>query len=104
MDALFANLLLAAKAEGYRWFNLGAAPLSGLDDRRLASRWNRFGAFLYRRGADLYSFDGLRAFKQKFDPVWTPYYLICPGGLGTPKALLDVATLVNGSPLGLIRR
>ncbi|WP_132254331.1 bifunctional lysylphosphatidylglycerol flippase/synthetase MprF [Methylobacterium segetis] len=104
MDALFANLLLAAKDEGYRWFNLGAAPLSGLVDRRLASRWNRFGAFLYRRGADLYSFDGLRAFKQKFDPVWTPYYLICPGGLGTPRALLDVATLVNGSPFGLIRR
>ena len=104
MDALFANLLLAAKDEGYRWFNLGAAPLSGLVDRRLASRWNRFGAFLYRRGADLYSFDGLRTFKQKFDPVWTPYYLICPGGLGTPRALLDVATLVNGSPFGLIRR
>ncbi|WP_238180376.1 bifunctional lysylphosphatidylglycerol flippase/synthetase MprF [Methylobacterium haplocladii] len=104
MDALFANLLLAAKAEGYRWFNLGAAPLSGLVDRRLASRWNRFGTFLYRRGADLYSFDGLRSFKQKFDPVWTPYYLICPGGLQTPKTLLDVTTLVNGSPLGLIRR
>ncbi|UMY18122.1 bifunctional lysylphosphatidylglycerol flippase/synthetase MprF [Methylobacterium organophilum] len=104
MDALFANLLLAAKAEGYRWFNLGAAPLSGLVDRRLASRWNRFGAFLYRRGADLYSFDGLRSFKQKFDPVWTPYYLICPGGLQTPKTLIDVATLVSGSPLGLIRR
>ncbi|MGU3539146.1 bifunctional lysylphosphatidylglycerol flippase/synthetase MprF [Methylobacterium sp. A54F] len=104
MDALFANLLLAAKAEGYRWFNLGAAPLSGLVDRPLASRWNRFGAFLYRRGADLYSFDGLRSFKQKFDPVWTPYYLICPGGLQTPKALLDVARLVSGSPLGLIRR
>ncbi|WP_284211011.1 bifunctional lysylphosphatidylglycerol flippase/synthetase MprF [Methylobacterium brachythecii] len=104
MDALFANLLLAAKEEGYRWFNLGAAPLSGLVDKRLASRWNRFGAFLYRRGADLYSFDGLRSFKQKFDPVWTPYYLICPGGLQTPKTLLDVATLVNGSPFGLIRR
>ena len=104
MDALFANLLLAAKAEGYRWFNLGAAPLSGLVDRRLASRWNRFGTFLYRRGADLYSFDGLRSFKQKFDPVWAPYYLICPGGLQTPKTLLDVTTLVNGSPLGLIRR
>lgn len=104
MDALFANLLLAAKEEGYRWFNLGAAPLSGLVDRRLASRWNRFGAFLYRRGADLYSFDGLRSFKQKFDPVWTPYYLICPSGLQTPKALIDVTTLVNGSPLGLIRQ
>ncbi|GJE57779.1 MULTISPECIES: bifunctional lysylphosphatidylglycerol flippase/synthetase MprF [Methylobacterium] len=104
MDALFANLLLTAKAEGYRWFNLGAAPLSGLVDRRLASRWNRFGTFLYRRGADLYSFDGLRSFKHKFDPVWTPYYLICPGGLQTPKTLLDVTTLVNGSPLGLIRR
>ncbi len=84
MDALFAKLLMASKEEGYKWFNLGAAPLSGLSGSRLASRWNRFGAFIYRRGADLYHFDGLKAFKEKFDPVWTPHYMVCPGGLETP--------------------
>lgn len=104
MDALFAKLLMACKAEGYHWFNLGAAPLAGLSGSRLASRWNRFGSFIYRRGADLYHFDGLKAFKEKFDPVWTPHYMVCPGGLETPRALLDATTLINGSPLEFIRK
>ncbi|MBC2885406.1 bifunctional lysylphosphatidylglycerol flippase/synthetase MprF [Ochrobactrum sp. CM-21-5] len=104
MDALFAKLLMTSKAEGYRWFNLGAAPLSGLSGSRLASRWNRFGSFIYRRGADIYHFDGLKAFKEKFDPVWTPHYMVCPGGFETPRALLDATTLINGSPLEFIRK
>lgn len=98
MDVLFARLLLQAKEEGYRWFNLGAAPLSGLVDRRGASRWNRFGAFLYRRGGSFYHFDGLKAFKQKFGPEWHPHYLVCPGGFDTARALVDVTTLISGRP------
>jgi phosphatidylglycerol lysyltransferase len=104
MDALFAKLLMYSKEQGYKWFNLGAAPLSGLSGSRLASRWNRFGSFIYRRGADLYHFDGLKAFKEKFDPVWTPHYMVCPGGFETPRALLDVTRLINGSPLEFIRK
>ena len=104
MDALFAHLLLYAKAEGYRWFNLGAAPLAGLADHPLASTWNRVGTFIYRRGDEFYNFEGLRAFKQKFEPVWTPQYLACPGGLAMPQALLDVTSLISGSPIGLLKR
>lgn len=104
MDALFAKLLMYSKEQGYKWFNLGAAPLSGLNSSRLASRWNRFGSFIYRRGADLYHFDGLKAFKEKFEPIWTPQYMVCPGGLETPRALLDATTLINGSPLEFIRK
>ena len=66
--------------------------------RRGASRWNRFGSMVYRRGGDLYSFDGLRAFKQKFQPIWTPHYLICPRGLDTAKALIDVTALISRRP------
>ncbi|MDO5371801.1 bifunctional lysylphosphatidylglycerol flippase/synthetase MprF, partial [Paracoccus sp. (in: a-proteobacteria)] len=90
MDALFAHLLLYGQAQGYRWFNLGAAPLAGLTDHPLASTWNRVGTFIYRRGDEFYNFEGLRAFKQKFDPVWTPQYLACRGGLTLPQALFDV--------------
>lgn len=104
MDALFAKLFLYGKAEGYQWFNLGAAPLAGLSGSRLASRWNRLGSFIYRRGDDLYHFEGLKAFKEKFDPIWTPHYMVCPGGLETPRALLDATTLINGNPLEFIRK
>jgi phosphatidylglycerol lysyltransferase len=96
MDALFVRLLLYAKEQGYRWFNLGAAPLSGLADHALASRWNRMATFVFRHGDDFYHFEGLRAFKQKFSPVWTPQYLACPGGLNIPQVLLDVNSLISG--------
>lgn len=104
MDALLTRLLLHGKAQDYRWFNLGAAPLSGLSASRLASRWNRFGSFLYRRGQNLYRFDGLKAYKDKFDPVWTPYYFVCPPGLDTIRSLFDVTALISGGPLELIRK
>ena len=96
MDALFVRLLLYAKEQGYRWFNLGAAPLSGLSDHALASRWNRMATFVFRHGDDFYHFEGLRAFKEKFSPVWTPQYLACPGGLNIPQVLLDVNALISG--------
>lgn len=104
MDALFAQLLLCGQAEGYRWFNLGAAPLAGLTDHPLASTWNRIGTLIYRRGDEFFNFEGLRDFKQKFDPVWTPQYLACHGGLTLPHALMDVATLISGSPIEVLKR
>jgi len=104
MDALFAHLLLYGKTEGYRWFNLGAAPLAGLTDHPLASTWNRVGTFIYRRGDEFYNFEGLRAFKEKFGPVWTPQYIACPGGFAMPHVLLDIASLISGSPIGIFKR
>lgn len=104
MDALFAHIFLYGQQEGYKWFNLGAAPLSGLADHPLASTWSRVGTFIYRRGEEFYNFDGLRAFKQKFDPVWTPQYMACPGGLAMPQVLLEVTALIAGNPIGILKR
>lgn len=99
MDALFARLMTHAAAEGYRWFNLGATPLAGLSSHPLASPWNRFGTFVYRYAEGVYNFEGLRAYKHKFTPVWTPQYLACPGGLTTLTVLFDLAALMSGGPL-----
>ncbi len=104
MDFLFAELLLHAQADGYRWFNLGAAPLAGLADHPLATSWNRIGTMIYQRGEDFYHFEGLRSYKEKFSPVWRPNYVACPGGLAVPRVLLDVTSLISGGALGLARR
>ncbi|MDQ0390765.1 bifunctional lysylphosphatidylglycerol flippase/synthetase MprF [Labrys monachus] len=98
MDLLFIGLLAQAKSEGYRWFNLGMAPLSGLPHHRLASMWSRIGAFVYRRGDRFYNFEGLRAYKDKFKPEWRPKYLAFPGGLALPQILMDVTGLIASSP------
>jgi phosphatidylglycerol lysyltransferase len=104
MDLLFIGLMERAKADGYKWFNLGMAPLSGLPQHRLASHWSRLGAFFFRHADRLYNFEGLRAFKTKFKPEWRPKYLAYPGGLLLPQVLIDVTTLIASSPKRVTRK
>ena len=94
MDFLFVELMLWGKARGYKWFNLGMAPLAGLEDRRLAPAWHKFGRLVYRWGEDFYNFEGLKRYKEKFLPEWRPRYLAAPGGLALPRILLDVTSLI----------
>ena len=96
MDFLFIRLMLWGKERGDKWFDLGMAPLSGLDTHPLAPVWTRVGALVFRHGEHFYNFEGLRAYKEKFDPVWTPKYLAAPGGLALPRILLDIAALISG--------
>jgi len=104
MEFLFAELLLWGQKQGYSWFSLGMAPLSGFERHRLAPLWNRLGAFLFRHGENLYNFRGLRAFKEKFDPVWEPRYLASPGGLTLPIVLTQISSLISGGATGVVRK
>jgi lysylphosphatidylglycerol synthetase-like protein (DUF2156 family) len=104
MEFLFAELMLWARDQGYQWFSLGMAPLSGFEHQRLAPLWNRLGALLFRHGEHFYNFQGLREFKDKFDPEWEPRYLASPGGLVTPLVLTRVASLVSGGVTGVVAR
>jgi phosphatidylglycerol lysyltransferase len=104
MDYLFAELLLWGAARGYHHFNLGMAPLSGLEDHALAPLWHQLGTLVYRHGEHFYNFEGLRAYKAKFQPQWRPKYLAAPRGLALPTVLLDIATLIGGGFMGLWRR
>ena len=103
MDFLFVELFLWAKAQGYAWFNLGMAPLSGLADHRLAPFWHKVGRQIAQRGGAYYGFEGLRAFKSKFDPIWTPRYLAAPPS-GLAAALLDATRLIGREPPALTNR
>ncbi|MGI9364434.1 MAG: bifunctional lysylphosphatidylglycerol flippase/synthetase MprF [Rhizobiaceae bacterium] len=103
MDALFAEMMLWGAEQEFRWFSLGSAPFSGIDNRQLASFWNRVGGFVYEHGEHFYHFEGLRSFKQKFNPVWEPNYLASPGGLAVPRILYEVNVLVSGGIRGLIK-
>lgn len=104
MDFLFVELMMWAKREGYRWFNLGMAPLSGLQNRRTAPLWSRLGALLFGRGERFYNFRGLHKYKDKFDPVWEPRYLAVPNGIALPLVFANVASLISGGLSGMVRR
>ena len=80
------------------------APLSGLENRSLGTLWNRVGALAYRFGENFYNFQGLRQYKEKFDPQWEPMYLASPGGLALPRILTNLAALISGGLRGVISK
>jgi phosphatidylglycerol lysyltransferase len=98
MDFLFIRLLQWGKDNGYGWFNMGVAPLSGLEARRLAPMWVKLGSLLYRHGEALYGFEGLRAYKDKFSPEWEPRFVAGPQGLSFGRALIDLQALISAGP------
>jgi phosphatidylglycerol lysyltransferase len=104
MDYMLIECMLWGRAQGFRWFNLGMAPLSGLEEHALAPTWHKLGRIVQRYGETFYNFEGLRKFKEKFNPVWRPRYLAAPDGLAMAGALLDVTALISGGVRNVLRK
>jgi len=104
MEYLFIELMLWGREQGFAWFNLGMAPLAGLEDHALSTWWNRAGSLVYRHGEHFYNFQGLRSYKDKFDPEWRPKYMASPAGMALPLILTDVAALISGGVTGLVAK
>ena len=104
IDYLLIECMLWGKAQGYHWFNLGMAPLSGLEEHALAPAWHKLGRMVQRYGESFYPFEGLRKYKEKFLPVWRPRYLAAPNGLAMAGALLDVTSLISGGVGKVLRK
>lgn len=89
MDFLFLSLMQHLRYEGWQEFDLGLAPLSGLEDGRVGERGLHI---LYEYSDRWFSFRGLRKFKEKFKPSWQPIHLAYTGTLSRLPA---VALAVN---------
>ena len=89
MEYLFVRLLVWGKEEGYGAFSLGMAPLSGSRTGPWLPWSSVWGPGSTAHGEHFYNFQGLRRFKEKFDPLWSPRYLAAPGGLALPGILAD---------------
>ena len=85
----------AGSTSGWRrWPGSRTVPLRPL--------WHRIGALIFRHGEHFYNFQGLREYKEKFAPQWSPRYIAAPGGLALPRVLTNIATLVSGGLKGVI--
>jgi len=104
MDYLFVELLQWGRDEGYLAFEFGMAPLAGLQDRPLAPIMSRVGRLLYERGEEIYNFQGVRRYKDKYDPVWQPRYIAAPHKWAIPFLLADIGLLSSGGVSGLTKR
>jgi phosphatidylglycerol lysyltransferase len=104
MEYLTIHLMLWGKTQGFEWFSLGMAPLSGLERRPLAPLWHKTGNVIFQMGGEFYNFEGLFRYKSKFDPVWRPRYLIVPSGAQIAPALIAVTRLIAGGLKGIFMK
>jgi lysylphosphatidylglycerol synthetase-like protein (DUF2156 family) len=96
MDYLFAELMLWAKADGYKTFDLNTAPLSGVTFDPAAPIATAAARFIYERGEAIYNFQGVRRFKAKFDPDWEDVFLALKPGVSLVSVMGRAASLTTG--------
>ena len=81
-DFILMSFIKSAHEQGYERVNLGLCPLSGLDeagaDRTIIDDALKFA---YNRAGKLYSFSGLRKFKEKYEPSWNSRFVTYSGGI-----------------------
>ncbi|HHW41333.1 MAG TPA: DUF2156 domain-containing protein [Syntrophomonadaceae bacterium] len=99
VDFMFVRLIDHFKEQGYATFNLGLCPLSNVGGYPGASLQERVVHFFYEHFNQLYSFKGLRQFKEKYDPRWEPRYLVYPNSLVLPKIAAAIVSANAGGSL-----
>lgn len=75
MDYLFLNLFITGQNEGYKYFNLGMAPLSNVGTYKSAYLSERIASLIYSHAGRIYPFRGLRNYKSKYATTWKPRYV-----------------------------
>ncbi|HEX9252889.1 MAG TPA: phosphatidylglycerol lysyltransferase domain-containing protein, partial [Ignavibacteriaceae bacterium] len=73
MEALINEILIQLKKEELEYWSLGAVPFVDYDSKFLSLSW--FFNSIGRKIKFAYNYRGLFNFKNKFNPIWQPYYL-----------------------------
>lgn len=100
-DYLMLNFLDYLNNLGIARFNLGLSPLAGLEKQsKDRSIINSTLQFIYDNAGRLYSFDGLRRFKSKYEPNWRSRFICYKGGLpGFAKTASALNTAMKIKPV-----
>lgn len=101
IEYLLLELMVWGKEEGYKWFSLGMAPLSGMRNQEKSDRWSKVANWIYTYGDHVYNFKEARSYRERFDPYWEPRFLVAPGGWSLPRVLRDLTNLIYGGIKGL---
>lgn len=97
-DFLMMHFIRQLHEDNVATLNMGLCPLSGLANQDTSKR-SVVGSVLnlvYTKAGRFYSFQGLRRFKQKYEPDWKSRYIVYQGGAAgfgkTMNALLKAMT------------
>ena len=75
MDYMFANIFEYAKENGFKYFNLGLAPLADVGRTKHAFFREKIAYQIFVYGNFVYSFKGLKKFKEKYATRWEDRYI-----------------------------
>ncbi len=96
MDYLFTSIIAYARQQGYDSFNLGLSALAGVGEHSDDPAVERVLHFIYEHVNQFYNFRGLHEFKDKFQPSWSPRYLIYPNLPSLAQVWLAVVEANSG--------
>jgi phosphatidylglycerol lysyltransferase len=99
MDFLFVSLIEWAKERGYATFNLGLSGLAGIGENPTDPAIERALHYVYEHVNQFYNFKGLHEFKAKFDPIWSPRYLIYPSVASLPAVAIAMIRADSGTEI-----
>lgn len=99
MEYLFVSLINWARERGYDTFNMGLSALSGLGESSNVPTVERALRFIYEHINQFYNFQGLHRFKEKFNPAWSPRYLIYPSSASLPAIAIALVQADSGEDL-----
>lgn len=96
MEALFVALFRWAREQGYATVNLGLSALSGVGEHSADPAAERALHVIYENVDQFYHFKGLHNFKQKFQPLWTPRYLMFTSYATLPGVIYALESASSG--------
>ena len=96
MDYLQMRIIEETYGRGIAEFSLGLAPLSGLMDDDSRPIEQRFLHYMAAIGVGGFSYEGLRRYKQKFEPRWEDRYMAYgSGAVGFLRSSTAINAIVN---------
>jgi phosphatidylglycerol lysyltransferase len=106
MDFLFVALFEWAKQQGYASFNLGLSGLAGIGENPDDPVIERALHYVYEHVNQFYNFKGLHEFKAKFNPTWSPRYLVYPSAASLPAVTIALMRADSGTDIlgGYLKR
>ncbi len=92
-DYLLLEVLLWAKDKGFKWFNLGTAPLLDIQESPLAPFKDKIAQILSPY-SHVSSLGDIRKEKERFNPEWAPQYLAASANLPLSVAIANTLALI----------
>ena len=79
MDFLFESYLKILYKEGFKTFSLGLSPFAGINESINSPFIEKVMEELFNHFNKIFSFKGLRQYKEKFEPFWEDRYFVYKG-------------------------